>query len=300
MNTFLPPQRKVPAAQMKKIYDTVRALHCEAPKEFLPLCIAGQKIGFLHGAHAAYISHLDKRIQVGRDAIHIKMEGGNGAALTSFFKEINEHLVSAKVLEVLHGSEMASVGQENSHAPLFQMYRYAFSFWGIPLLAVHLNGWQKKGEARYMWAARRSLEAKVHPGTLDHLVCGAVVHGLGVAENLYKEAKEEAGMARALSSQAHPVGLVSCALVEHRSFKRFVPFMYDLQLPTSFRPANEDGALSEFFLLRVASFLEAPELLAQFKPTCRLVIVSFLIRHGYLTPDAPYYIPIVQCLSRAL
>lgn len=34
----------------------------------------------------------------------------------------------------------------------------------------------------------------------------------------------------------------------------------------------------------------------EYKPNCNLVVVDFLIRHGYITPDSPGYIELVRSL----
>lgn len=277
---------------MKKINDILADLHRYDPSDFLPLHTCGKPIGFVHRKNLGAVENLDRRIQVDKDVINVNLPDEGSNTLTSFFKEINDQLVAKGVLEVRHRNELAPVILEEIGAPFFHMYRYAFPFWGLRLFAVHLNGWVEKEGETYLWTAQRSLQAKIHPGALDHLVCGALMSGISVAENLYKEAEEEAGMPRELITQAKSVGLVSCTLAEKDYLKRFTPLMYDLELPQDFQPINQDGALSGFSLLPVRRFLEEPELLKKFKTTCRLVIASFLIRHGFLTPDDPHYLSI--------
>lgn len=44
---------------------------------------------------------------------------------------------------------------------------------------------------------------------------------------------------------------------------------------------------------RVASVMSTSE---EYKPNCCLVIIDFLIRHGYTTPEEPGYLDLVRAL----
>jgi hypothetical protein len=46
-------------------------------------------------------------------------------------------------------------------------------------------------------------------------------------------------------------------------------------------------------LERVAGVISGSE---EYKPNCCLVIIDFLIRHGYLTPEEPGYLDLVRSL----
>ena len=75
-------------------------------------------------------------------------------------------------------------------------------------------------------------------------------------------------------------------------------FVYDLELPADFVPRNHDGEIADFRLMPLS---EVERLLAEtedFKFNVGLVIIDFLIRHGYLTPDDPQYSALALGVSR--
>ena len=57
---------------------------------------------------------------------------------------------------------------------------------------------------------------------------------------------------------------------------------------------GEVEAFELWQLERVAAAVAAPS--ALFKPNCNLVIIDFLVRHGWLTPEMPGYCELVAGL----
>jgi hypothetical protein len=100
-----------------------------------------------------------------------------------------------------------------------------------------------------------------------------------------KEAKEEANMPADLAQQAKPVGAVSYRLRNEEGLRNDILFIYDLELPESFTPKNTDGEVEEFFLWPVEKVMQVLSTSDDFKFNVALVVVDFLIRHGYITPD---------------
>lgn len=81
-------------------------------------------------------------------------------------------------------------------------------------------------------------------------------------------------------------------------------FLYDLQLPLTFIPNNSDQEMEQFYLWTVPevkanleksiSFflisidvnqLKKAIIEDDFKPNCAVVVLDFLIRHGFVTPE---------------
>ncbi|QDZ19600.1 NUDIX hydrolase [Chloropicon primus] len=194
--------------------------------------------------------------------------------------------------------------------PFFLMERAACPFFGLKAYGVHVCAYVEHGDgSKSMWVARRSKTKATSPSKLDHLVAGGQPHGLYLLENVIKECEEEANVPKDLAETARPAGAVSYEfLVEEgdvnwggaRGLKRDVLFCYDLKLPASFTPSNNDGEVEEFMLWPVervmATVLETDE----FKQNCNLVILDFLVRHGYITPDnCPEYLSLVAGLRTA-
>lgn len=59
-----------------------------------------------------------------------------------------------------------------------------------------------------------------------------------------------------------------------------------------------DGEVEEFMLLPVEKVADLVNDTTDFKDNCNLVVIDFLIRHGYLTPECPEYLHILKELRR--
>ena len=70
-----------------------------------------------------------------------------------------------------------------------------------------MNGYVETNGEPQIWVARRSRSKPTAPGKLDHLVAGGQPIGIGLTENLIKEAAEEASLPEALARRARPAGL---------------------------------------------------------------------------------------------
>src|SRR3546814_1449713 len=94
------------------------------------------------------------------------------------------------------------------------MERGAVPLFGVPAFGVHVNGYVATADGPRLWVGRRAKHKMVAPGKLDHLVAGGQPYGLGLMENVVKEAQEEASIpadlaARARRSEEHTSGLQS-------------------------------------------------------------------------------------------
>ena len=141
-------------------------------------------------------------------------------------------------------------------ANLFDIERAAARPFGLATQAVHVNG--TVGEA--MWLARRSASKPTDPGMLDNLVGGGVPAGLSIEEVLVKEAWEEAGIPTELARRATRAGTVEVMREVPEGVARELAHVYDLDLPSDFRPVNQDGEVSEFTLV---SWTEARRLIEE-------------------------------------
>lgn len=126
-------------------------------------------------------------------------------------------------------------------------------------------------------------------------------HGLGVVENMIKEAGEEAGVPAALAQQARPVGAVSyiAAAEAGEAVKRDVLFTFDLELPEHFTPVATDGEVESFELRHVNDVMETVAFTDDYKTNCNLVLIEFFFRHGLLDPGAPGYLELLASLRQS-
>jgi len=118
-------------------------------------------------------------------------------------------------------------------------------------------------------------------------------------ENVIKECEEEAGIPPEIArSNIHATGVISYESFEPKRDKvsRVVLFNYDLYLPKDFVPKPVDGEVEEFFLWSIDQLKEsmARDFPDPIKPNCYVVIIEYLLRMGYISPETPGYLDIVR------
>ncbi|GAB4816343.1 hypothetical protein N2152v2_003389 [Parachlorella kessleri] len=258
-------------------------------KEFLPLTVAGDAVGYLRPGFAEELLRFPGVFE----------QRNGGLALNDSLATQQERTAAvAKVLESLRveglitgwRNELYPVVQSFHAEPVFLVERAAAAHFGIKAYGVHMNGYVTLPDgSQELWVARRSKSKPTWPGKLDHMVAGGQPHGLSCGENIVKECGEEAGIPADLAWKARAVGAVSYTSLKLGGLGRDVLFCYDLELPADFVPQPQDGEVDEFMRLPVHQVVSMIANTNEFKDNCNLVIVDFLMRHGYLTPDMPGY-----------
>jgi len=133
---------------------------------------------------------------------------------------------------------------------------------------------------------------------LDNMVAGGQPIDLSLWDNVIKESAEEAGIPEDLAARARPVGAVTYCMEAKSGLKPDCMFCYDLELPADFEPECTDGEVEAFELWPLLRVAEAVRDSRAFKFNCNLVILDFLVRHGWIPADDPDYVEIV-CGLRA-
>ncbi|KAL3913428.1 MAG: hypothetical protein SGILL_006497 [Bacillariaceae sp.] len=213
--------------------------------------------------------------------------------------------------------ELFPVSDSFYNPPLFLIERAAVNSLGILEYGVHINGLLKADQQEgyqpsstsssgvvmdpqpLMWMGRRSKDKSKFPGMLDHIVAGGQPAGLSLMENVIKECEEEAGIpAEITRPNVHANGVISYETYEPKREKisRVVLFNYDLYLPKEFTPKPVDGEVEEFFLWSIDQIKESmdPDFPDPIKPNCYIVIIEYLLRQGYISPETPGYLDIVR------
>lgn len=195
-------------------------------------------------------------------------------------------------------NEPYRVSTEFNSEPKFLIERAAASLLGIQKYGVHLNGFVRDKNTIKMWIGRRSATSGLFPNKLDQLVAGGLGAGFTPLETLIKEGKEEANIPQTLTQQAKSVGVITyCMTSENGKLNRDALFIYDLELPIDFIPENTDGETQAFYLLDIEQIIELVKNTEEFKTNCNLVVIDFLIRHGFITPEnTPAYLSLIQGL----
>ena len=167
------------------------------------------------------------------------------------------------------------------------------------LPGVHINGYVRDEAGRLkLWVARRSKTKSKYPAMLDHIAAGGQPFGIAPMQNVIKECGEEAGIPSHLAKSAIPVSAISYeySAKNGMAMERACLFCYDLELPREFLPKAVDGEVDEFFLWsldKVAATM-SPDCHDPYKPNCYLVIIDFMLRHGYISPESPGYLDLLR------
>jgi hypothetical protein len=184
-------------------------------------------------------------------------------------------------------------------APVLRIERAASALLGTRRFGVNVNGLVRDAGDLKMWVAKRAANKQTDPGKLDHLVAGGQPFGLGLRENLFKEAGEEAGIPAELAARAVPVGAVSFRCERPEGLIDEVEFCYDLELPADFTPVNTDGEVESFSLWPIEEVLARVRDTEDFSFDVNLVVIDFALRHGLIAPDDPDYQEIWEGLRMA-
>jgi 8-oxo-dGTP pyrophosphatase MutT (NUDIX family) len=263
--------------------DRVKACHGFRPKDFRHFLVAGERVGWVLPGFADALKPYDV-FSVNEESVRLSDRFTDFDQRTRAVHEVLKDLVRNGKLKKLR-NEPYQVGTGWGEEPLLTVDRAVVPLFGIEAYGIHVNGFVRAKDGLKIWVGRRAKDKATAPGKLDHLIAGGHPHGISLADNLIKEAKEEANMPADLAQQAKPVGAVSYRLRNEEGLRNDILFIYDLELPESFTPKNTDGEVEEFFLWPVEKVMQVLSTSDDFKFNVALVVVDFLIRHGYITPE---------------
>ena len=140
---------------------------------------------------------------------------------------------------------------------LFTLERSAFRPLGLHSHAIHLNGITHTPQGWRFWIGRRSPHKAVDPNKLDNLVGGGISSGESVQQAMIREGWEEAGLPETLlqplSCHSRRTSLRTVARGLHHECLH----IFDLVLPHTIQPINQDGEVAEFLLMDITELSEA-------------------------------------------
>ena len=272
-----------------------RIAECNAAdlSRYLPFRVDGVGVGYVTPQFAARLREFSGVIRIAEDAVSLDDSLGGFDERTAAVDAVLRRL-EAEGLITGWRDEPYPVGTSFRAPAFFNMERAGVPLFGVVGYGVHMNGFVRDGDDRKMWIGRRSPDKRSAPGKLDQLVAGGQPAGLSLAENLIKEAAEEAAIPAELAARAVAAGAVTDCVERPEGLRRDVLFVYDLELPAGFRPRNTDGEVADFHLWPMQRVLETVRDGDAFKFNCALVVIDFLIRHGYIQPDHPDYMDILR------
>ncbi len=256
------------------------------PAAYRPFTIDGATLGRVAHGFARRLTDFPEVFVVSDRTVTLAPEHADFEARSRAVREV--------LLELKRNGEVPRWRDEDypvlrrwGEPPALKMERAAVPLFGVRGFGVHLNGLVRGRQGLEMWVAKRARDKQTAPGKLDHIVAGGQPYGLGVAENLIKEAREEAGIPAALAATAVPVGAVSYRCERPEGLRDDVLFCYDLDLPEDFTPANQDGEVESFALWPMEEVLARIRDTDDFKFNVNLVVLDLAVRLGLITPDDP-------------
>lgn len=276
--------------------DHIAACNSHDVAKFRPFVADGTQLGWVRHDVARLLADFPDVVAVGDRAVSLLPDGPErrSAAIDALCAELHGR----------HGTpglkgERYAVASRWGEPAAMTIDRGVVSLFGVRAYGVHVNGFVRGADDLRLWIGRRAADKAVAPGKLDNMIAGGQPAHLSLMDNLVKEAAEEADIAEPLARTARPVGAVGYCLEDEWGLKPDVMFCFDLELPEAVTPRNTDGEIQDFRLMDVADVAALVRDTDAFKYNVPLVIMDFLIRHGWLRPDdEPDYLAIVRGLRQ--
>jgi len=278
--------------------DHIRACNRHDPSNFRPFLAGGQRVGWIRRTAVAALAE-DPQLLVTEETVVLAPAREDFDGRTAAMAAVVDRLASAGLMPKLRGEHYPVLVRWGDD-PLFKIDRAAVPFFGVHSYGIHVNGLVRRPDGLHLWVGRRATDKAVAPGKLDNLVAGGQPFGLSLAENLRKEAAEEADLPADIADRARPVGVVTYTMETPEGLKPDTLFVYDLELPDGLVPRNTDGEVETFELWPVDKVAARVRDTDDFKFNVNLVVIDFLVRHGILTPEDPDYLPICAGLRNPL
>jgi len=268
--------------------DHIRRLNQWSPDNFLPLVVDGERMGWIRLGYARQLAGFPECFIVTSEQVSLNAELKGFKPRSKAVAKVMGRMTESGTIHHLHG-EMYPVLSEYGKPAAFQIDRAMVSQFGIRAFGQHINGYVETCDGLMMWIGRRASDRRVFPNRLDQMVAGGLPHAISLQENLMKECREEADISPVLAARAKSVGAISYCCEVERGLRDDTLFCYDLLLPETFIPRCTDGEVGSFELMPIESVAEIVQESEAFKPNCNLVIIDFLLRHGFIGVDHQHH-----------
>lgn len=264
------------------LIDRIQAVQHRLPEQFVRLTIGGEQVGFPSAVLADRLASELPGVLVRNGAdIALSSQSGDFDAATASLKAVKDYLEThALMLPPRHepyavrnswGDDAIALIERNATMPL-----------GMVSYGVNLNAWTVDDSGnQLLWVGRRSMSKQTEPGKLDHVAAGGQPYGIGLRENIIKEAGEEAGIPPTLACKSIPTGAVS-GHYHGAICRRFIHYNFDLALPRSFEPRPVDGEVDAFTACAPEEVIEALRDGYHFDLESAISVIDWLIRHGHV------------------
>lgn len=275
--------------------DRIQACNNFDPTHYRALLINNRVYGQVQPDFARHLSDWPDIFTVNDSQVILNSALDDYAARTTAVAPVIRQLHDAGVIDTWVNEAYPVTHSFGGHAEL-EIERAAAIFFGVKTFGIHVNGLVRKADGVYIWVGTRTLAKPFWPGKLDQMVAGGQPTGIGLLENLLKEAKEEANIPSALAQQAQLVGTVNYQQEGWRGLDNSTIYIYDLWLPEDFVPENTDGEVTGFQLMPLTELARLTETTDEFKDNCNLVNIDLLLRLDVINKQHPEHTAIIRDL----
>lgn len=274
--------------------DRIKECNNYIEEDKIPFMLDGKRVGQIRDVYKDYL--LKSNIFVLENNTFTLIERLKTFDERTEALEVLAHQVFEDKISNNFMNELYPIIESFTSEPLAYVDRSISSLLGLLSFGQHLNAYVMTESGMKMWIARRAYDRGYEAGKLDHMVAGGLAYDVKPSDNLEKECYEEAGMGAELVKKAKAVGFVTYKYDYTLGGKEDIIYCYDIELDESFTPVCTDGEVEEFYLMPIEEVAEIVRISNDFKVNCNLVIIDFLVRHGYLKPEDENYIDIVNGL----
>ena len=274
--------------------DRIKECNNYIEEDKIPFMLDGKRVGQIRDVYKDYL--LKSNIFVLENNTFTLIERLKTFDERTEALEVLAHQVFEDKISNNFMNELYPIIESFTSEPLAYVDRSISSLLGLLSFGQHLNAYVMTESGMKMWIARRAYDRGYEAGKLDHMVAGGLAYDVKPSDNLEKECYEEAGMRTELAKTAKSVGFVTYKYDYTLGGKEDILYCYDIELDESFTPVCTDGEVEEFYLMPIEEVAEIVRISNDFKVNCNLVIIDFLVRHGYLKPEDENYIDIVNGL----
>ena len=255
-----------------------RIEECNKFKEsnFYKFFIEHHHVGYIKKKNLYIIKRFHNFFEHHGKKIFLKKEFNNFKKKTFVINAVFNFLLKEKLIKSKH-REFFPVFKSFQLKPLLKVQRIVGPFFGFQFFGVHLNGYIKKNHEYFMWIGKRSKKGNF-PSDLDQIAAGGLPYNISLKKNLIKESFEEASINKQLILKSKYKGTISYRVETQLGLSRHILFCYDLKLPESFIPKNNDGEIVNFYLLPLKEILKIIKNSRNFKFDCAVVIINFALK----------------------
>jgi hypothetical protein len=289
-----------------RLLDRIHECNIWSQADFIPFEIGSQRVGWLRRSELHRLDPWREVFDFTPQAVTLSPDLADCTSRTAALEDVARGLYEGGAFShwrdepypVLALPEEPSEIPDFLAEPLALIERSAVRFFGLHAWGIHLNGFTRKSDGLHIWLQRRGMDRPLHPGLLDNLVAGGQPAGIPVADNLLKEAMEEAGLGAQIMAKAQARGTLSYCVDTFEGLSPATMILYDIELDGQTIPRPVDGEVAEFLLWPVEKVVAAMESGSEVKPNTHLAMIDFLLRHNLLETDDTGVIALRKALGR--